>query len=54
MEEKVFTIEFTFEELDTVLRGLQEMPFRKVTSLVNKIVKSYEEQSAPKEEVKKK
>ena len=45
METKEFQFNFTFEEVDTIFKALQELPFRKVNGIVNKMIKSYEVQT---------
>jgi argininosuccinate lyase len=51
--EKKFKFEFTLEEADTILRAVQELPFRKVKSIVDNIISSYENQAKDLNETKK-
>ena len=55
-EKKMFSFEFSLEELDLVFKALQELPYKQVSPVVNKIIKGFEEQSkkveAPEEKKK--
>lgn len=42
--EKEYVMNFTHEELEIIMQGLSELPFKKVTALVNKINDSYVKQ----------
>jgi hypothetical protein len=43
------TIELTDQELNTILFGLQKLPYEAVINLIPKIVKQVQEQSKPKD-----
>ena len=50
-EKKMFSFEFSLEELDLVFKALQELPYKQVSPVVNKIIKGFEEQSKKVEEI---
>ena len=49
-EKKKFSVEFTLEELQTVVDGLQKQPYERVAPIINSIMAQYNTQVAPPKE----
>lgn len=47
---KPLQFEFTIEESNTLLAGLQELPFKVAKPVIDKMISQYNEQIKPKEE----
>lgn len=42
---EVFEFKFSFIELNTLIKGLKELPYKESNSVIEKIIKEYEKQS---------
>ena len=51
MEPKYFTLTLTIEQLNSVMAGLGELPFKVSNDLIQNIVKQFNEQQTKAEEV---
>ena len=49
--EQEYVMHFTKAELESIMAGLSELPFKQVIDIVNKINTSYVEQCAKQEEI---
>lgn len=53
MEERKYKFEFSFVELNTLIKGCKELPYRESAGLIKKIIEEYEAQSKAEEKKQK-
>lgn len=51
--EKVFKFEFTFQEINVLMKGCEELPFKVSSSVRDKIILQYNKQIEEEEKAKK-
>jgi len=44
MEEKKYKFELSFFDLNTVIKGCKELPYKESSSLIERLIKDYNEQ----------
>ena len=53
MEERKFVVEFTLVELQTIVNGLQKLPYEQVATIITSVMEQYNKQVEPPKEEKK-